>query len=69
MLTALAGQAEVIESVTSPLGYHTLKVHIADDGMVRKVVATANEAVELRSFSEVIPSMNDLFIRAVAGTL
>ena len=68
LLTALAGKAEVIESTPSPLGYHTLKLHIADD-MVRKVVATANEAVELRSFSEVIPSMNDLFIRAVAGTL
>ena len=29
----------------------------------------ANEAVELRSFKEVIPSMNDIFIRAVEGKL
>ena len=33
----------------------------------RECIARANEAVELRSFKEVIPSMNDIFIRAVEG--
>ncbi|MBO5823746.1 MAG: DUF4162 domain-containing protein, partial [Prevotella sp.] len=28
-----------------------------------------NESVELRSFSEVIPTMNDIFIRAVEGNV
>ena len=69
LLTALTGKAEVLESVPSPIGYHTLKLHVGTDDAVRQVIAAANEAVELRSFSEVIPSMNDIFIRAVGGTL
>ena len=36
---------------------------------VREVIAALNGAVELRGFTEVIPSMNDIFIRAVNGTL
>jgi ABC-2 type transport system ATP-binding protein len=36
---------------------------------VREVIAAANESIELRSFRELIPSMNDIFIRAVNGTL
>ena len=69
LLTALTGKAEVLESAPSPIGYHTLKLHVGTDDAVRQVIAAANEAVELRSFSEVIPSMNDIFIRAVGGTL
>ena len=33
------------------------------------VISAVNEAVELRSFREIIPSMNDIFIRAVNGSL
>ncbi len=65
----LAGCCEVMESTPSVTGYHTLKLHVGSDGEVRGVIAAANEAVELRSFREVIPSMNDIFIRAVNGTL
>ena len=49
--------------------YRTLRLQVADGGEVRRVIAALNEAVELRSFHEVIPSMNDIFIRAVNGTL
>ncbi len=49
--------------------YQTLRLHIADDADVRDVIATTNEMVELRSFREIIPSMNDIFIRAVEGNL
>ncbi|MBQ6882194.1 MAG: ATP-binding cassette domain-containing protein [Alistipes sp.] len=66
---ALEGCVEVLETTTSPIGYNTLKLHVADDSTVREVITRANEAVELRSFSEIIPSMNDLFIRAVNGNL
>ncbi len=47
----------------------TLKLHIPNDEDVRDVVATINNHTSLRSFREVIPSMNDIFIRAVAGEL
>jgi ABC-2 type transport system ATP-binding protein len=35
---------------------------------VRDMIAKINEAVDIISFEEVIPGMNDIFIRAVAGT-
>lgn len=66
---ALEGHVEVLETTLSPIGYNTLKLHVAEDSTVREVITRANEAVELRSFSEIIPSMNDLFIRAVNGNL
>lgn len=46
-----------------------LKIHIPNDEDIRNVVNIINNSASLRSFREVIPSMNDIFIRAVAGTL
>ena len=45
------------------------RIHIKQNDSVRSVISAINEAVELRSFSEVIPSMNNIFIRAVSGNL
>ncbi len=65
----LAGRCEILEGATEEPAYRTLRIHIDRDEEVRDVIAAANGAVELRSFREIIPSMNDIFIRAVAGTL
>ena len=46
-----------------------LKIHVDRDADVKGVIGRVNEAVELRSFNEIIPSMNDIFIRAVGGSL
>lgn len=51
------------------IGNTPLKIHIPNDEDVRDIVNTINNHTTLRSFREVIPSMNDIFIRAVAGTL
>lgn len=67
--TLLGTRCEVLESNPSVTGFHHLKLHVERDEEVRSVIAAVNEAVELRSFREVIPSMNDIFIRAVNGTL
>ncbi|MBR4851416.1 MAG: ATP-binding cassette domain-containing protein [Tidjanibacter sp.] len=45
----------------------SLKIHIERDEDVRSVVEVINNTVQLRTFSEVIPSMNDIFIQAVAN--
>ena len=67
---AVAGRCEILEGAEREESvYRTLKLHVADDDQVRSVIAAMNEAVELRSFREIIPSMNDIFIRAVNGTL
>ncbi len=66
---ALAGRCEILEGAESQSIYQTIKLHVENDADVRPVIATTNETVELRSFQEIIPSMNDIFIRAVNGTL
>ena len=70
-----------VEALSTALGEHctilaneegetdNLKLHIGEESSVREVIGIANELVEIRSFQEMIPSMNDIFIRAVAGKL
>ena len=65
LLGTLTDKCSVLETQASPIGINRAKIHIADDSEVRAVIAAVNESVELRSFSEVIPTMNDIFIRAV----
>ena len=62
---AISGLCSVMTTESSTIGINKAKIHIADDNEVRSVIAAVNESVELRSFSEVIPTMNDIFIRAV----
>lgn len=69
LLVALDGRCEVMSVSTSPVGFNKVKIHVADDADLRGVIAKANESVELRSFCEIIPSMNDIFVRAVNGNL
>lgn len=68
-LASLGESCEIMEGAKAESVYHSLKVHVRSDEEVRRVVAATNEAVDLRSFREIIPSMNDIFIRAVQGNL
>ena len=60
----LQGLGDVLENEISTTGYSTLKVHIPRNEDLRAVVALVNEEVEMRQFTEIVPSMNDIFIRA-----
>lgn len=66
--TLLDTSASDDEAVANSTG-RALKIHIPNDEDVRDVVSIINNSASLRSFREVIPSMNDIFIRAVAGKL
>ena len=66
---AVEGRCEILEGAAEESIYRTLKLHVERDEEVREVIAAVNAAVELRSFREIIPSMNDIFIRAVNGQL
>ena len=69
-VSAIEGKAELIGEPENILGgYTSCKIHIAQDEAIRNVIASINENCNLRSFQEIIPSMNDIFIRAVNGTL
>ena len=66
---ALAGRCELLPEQPAEAGCASLRLRVDDDARIREVIAAANEAVELRGFAEVVPSMNDVFIRAVSGSL
>ena len=67
---AIEPLAEVLEQgIVADTSYNSMRIRINSGISVRECIARANEAVELRSFKEVIPSMNDIFIRAVEGKL
>ena len=75
------GDKESFEAVMSPVAetlstaevadtpYITSRIRLKDTATIRESISLANDAVELRSWGEVIPSMNDIFIRAVEGKL
>ncbi len=68
--SAVAPMADVLGTVdVADTPYISSRIRLHDGASVRESIAVANDAVELRSFREVIPSMNDIFIRAVEGTL
>ncbi len=69
-VSSVEGKATLIgESEGLIGGYTQQKIHIAQDSDIRPVIGALNDNVNLRSFQEIIPSMNDIFIRAVNGTL
>lgn len=63
-IATLLGQSKGIVG-----GYRETKIHIPKDEDVRVTIERLNDRCDLRSISEVIPSINDIFIRAVNGTL
>jgi len=70
LATALEGRCTLLDDGAAAEGiYERIKIHIENDSDVRSVISRINESVELRSFREIIPSMNDIFIKAVAGQL
>ena len=65
LIERLQGVCDVLEEASSTTGFSTLKIHIERNEDVRSVVAQINDTVEMRQFVETMPSMNDIFIRAV----
>lgn len=50
-------------------GYSYIKLNIPESESVRSLIAAINDKVEIHSLREIIPSMNDIFIKAVEGKL
>lgn len=63
------GVAEYAEAVrppeTSKDGLRTVILALKEDNMLKPLVAKANNLVNLRGFEEILPSMDDIFIKAV----
>ncbi|MDR0511304.1 MAG: ATP-binding cassette domain-containing protein [Rikenellaceae bacterium] len=58
---ALKGLCAVVEEAPG-----VAALHIAEGRSAREMVAAINTAVEIRSLGEAVPSMNDIFIKAVS---
>ena len=67
LLQPIADVLSMTSIADSP--YDICRVRLNNGVQVRDAIAKVNDAVELRSFREVIPSMNEIFIRAVEGSL
>ena len=67
LVERLSGVCKVIENEESTTGFSSLKIHIERNDDIRSVVSLINDSVEMRQFTETMPSMNDIFIRAVNG--
>lgn len=67
-LQSMNGACEIMDGATAESQYASLKLHVNSDAEVKDVISKINDTVQLRSFKEIIPSMNDIFIRAVGGS-
>ncbi|MBO7282119.1 MAG: ATP-binding cassette domain-containing protein [Alistipes sp.] len=67
---ALAGKAVMVGDSRGVVGgYRETKIYVPKDEDLKATIASLNDSCGLRSLKEVMPSMNDIFIRAVNGTL
>lgn len=70
------GSAQLLEQAISPYvidtemlsGSGKIMVTIKDNDARRPLIAAANQAVELHSFSPIMPTMDNIFIQAVNNT-
>ena len=69
LMEKLHGVCNILAQVENPTGLSSLKLHIERNEDIRSVITLINNTVELRQFTEEVPSMNDIFIRAVNDTL
>lgn len=49
--------------------YDSLKIQVEKNAHIKDIISLINDNVEIRSYREIIPSMNDIFIKAVKGGL
>ncbi len=65
----LSDNIHILEDSQEGGAYANIKLHIPNNDDIRPTIALLNEAIELRSFEEVIPTKNDIFIRTVNGEI
>ena len=54
-----------LEEEESALYYDSLRLELPENVSTRDVLSLVNERVDIHNFTEMIPSMNDIFIKAV----
>ncbi len=62
---ALKGVGTLLPDDGQIRSLESIKIHIPDQSDVRRAIAVTNDTVEIHSFREIIPGMNDIFIKTV----
>ena len=57
----------VSEEEESPVYYDSIRLEMPEGATTRQALSLLNDQVEVHNFMEMIPSMNDIFIKAVGG--
>ena len=65
----LAERFGTVEEGESSSLYDSLRIRLDGVDGIRELLTLANDRVAVRGFREIIPSMNDIFIKAVEGKL
>lgn len=66
-LSALNGTAELLQSEEQKAGGYLSKIKLADGQQPNELLKLLMDKTQIHHFSEVIPSMNDIFISKVKG--
>lgn len=61
----LAPKYTLLES-DEELRTNALKIHVTDRRDIKQLIADINSEVDINYFAEIVPSMNDIFIKAVS---
>ena len=69
LLAAIGPKAEVSETLSADRdGVSRIRFTVGEPSDIKGVLAAANGAVDIRAFAQLLPSMDDIFIRAVSQT-
>ena len=69
LLTLLKDHCRIYEPKKEEGELQTLQIQLEEGMKLKDLITVANEQTDLRGFEQIIPSMNDIFIRAVNGNL
>ncbi|MDD2960479.1 MAG: ATP-binding cassette domain-containing protein [Muribaculaceae bacterium] len=65
LTAAIADKSSIIGDSTLDNGINNLTIQLTESSQLKDIISIANDAVELKSINEDIPSMNDIFIQTV----
>lgn len=63
----LGGAAQLTDHGSTPNGHSSARLELREGESVRDIISLINSSVDIHSFRETVPGMNDIFIKAVSG--
>lgn len=70
LIECVSGRFDVLDNVDNNENinlFTNIRLQMPAEGEMKDMIALINDAVEIRSLRQVIPNMNDIFLKAVTG--